>query len=243
MSYYLPALVWAHRVTGDPKYLKAFHRMHEDYLYNPDWYLAGYEMPGVPTRSAPQDRLHRLHAALRWSAWVAWLSVHAPNANYYQHLFDEFAVWNTRLLRNTLPSGFGHDYDNMAPTTAAYPEEWIDQPLPAGGTVGHDGLDIYAAIGRARIVPFRKLRAHSYFALVKMDAVDVTVISAILSCCRTPDHFTYWYDPEDKIVPPHLNHRSWSLQSQFVTAWLTAYWRLRGMGALEAKTPVGVATS
>ncbi|MBI4026777.1 MAG: hypothetical protein HY360_17470, partial [Verrucomicrobia bacterium] len=32
LSYYLPALVWAHRVTGNPKYLKAFHRMHEDYL-------------------------------------------------------------------------------------------------------------------------------------------------------------------------------------------------------------------
>jgi hypothetical protein len=187
-------------------------------------------MPYIPSVPDPDDRLMWFHAAFRWSAWVAWLSQHAPNARYYGSLFEEFTEWNTRLLNHTLPSGLGHDYDNLTPTTRRYPEEWVDQPVEAGEINRFDGLDFYSVVNRTRLPPLHKVCDHTCFARVQPARVDLTPAVQILRCCNTPDHFTYWYDPEDKIVPLPMQNRSHSLEAPFVTAWLAAYWRLRGMG-------------
>lgn len=233
LSYFLPALVWAHKVTGNGKYMRAYERLHQDFMYNPDYFLGAYEMPYIESIPAKEDRFLWIHNALRWTMWIPWLRQHAPNTRYYEFLFDEFLEFNTRLLRNTLPRGLGHDYDNLAPTSRRYPEEWLDQPVTPTGEVGCDGSDIYSVLTHACLPPLRRVREHAYFALAKPGAVDVSPVLQILRCCDSPDHFTYWYDPEDKVVPPQMRHRSHSLQAQFVCSWLAAYWRLRKLGTIQ----------
>jgi len=226
LSYYIPALLHAYKATGEAKYLKKYERLHEDYMYNPEFYLSTYEMPYIQSFPAPEDRMMWLHAALRWCAWVPWLYMNAPNKSYYEFLFDEFVEWNTRLLKNTLPEGLGHDYDNLAPTTRRYPREWLKKlPEISEDSDSHDGFD-YNYISYGRMPPLRKVREHTYFAIVQPEKVDITPVAEILRRCNTPDHFTYFYDPDDEL-PVKYQIRSYVLHAQFVTAWLTAYWRLK----------------
>lgn len=223
LAYYIPALAWAYQVTGETSYLKAYEQLHTQYLYNPDHYLRN-------------DKLRPIvyyQSAFKWSMWIPWLCEHAPNAHFYQLLFPDFVAWYTTLLHNTLPEGLGHDYDNgrSVYSTDPYPKEWMNIPLvPDPNVKTHDGYDMQAYCDRACKPPLRQIRYLSSFALARPNEVDVTPIRKILACCNTLDHFTYWYDPEDKVVPRHMNHRSWSLQAQFVLCWLIAYWRLRKLG-------------
>jgi hypothetical protein len=117
--------------------------------------------------------------------------------------------------------------------TNAFPAEWIDQPLrPDPNLKTHDGYDVMTYLSRHRRPPMRQLRLYTSFAVARPDEVDVAPVLKIMELCDSLDHFTYWYDPQDKIVPTCMNHRSWSLQAQFVTSWLAAYWRLVRLGKI-----------
>jgi hypothetical protein len=222
LSFFIPALLWAHEVTGKPSYLKWYERLHQDYICNPEHYL----------KHGGRAIVYYQHA-FKWSTWIPWLCKHAPNADFYDRLFPQFVEWYTTLLTNCLPSGLGYDYDNNVLTNDPFPAEWIDQPLQTDPSLKtHDGYDIMNYLARHRRPPLRQLRYLTSFAIARPDAVDVAPIVRILSLCNTLDHFTYWFDPHDRIVPPHMNHRSWSLQAQFVCSWLAAYWRLVKLGKL-----------
>jgi hypothetical protein len=220
---FVPALAWAHEVTANSKYLKAYERLHQDYLYNPDHYLR-FGRPVVYYQSA-----------FKWSTWVPWLCEHAPNANFYRVIFGQMTEWYTTLLNNCLPSGFGYDYDNGEACyhIKPFPAEWIDRPIQVDPTLKtHDGLDVMNYLQYSRRTPLRQLRNLASFATARPDEVDVTPIAKMLPLCNTPDHFTYWFDPHDTIVPTCMNHRSWCMQATFVCSWLAAYWRLRKLNKI-----------
>jgi hypothetical protein len=84
----------------------------------------------------------------------------------------------------------GHDYDNLPYANAAYPAEWIDQPLKLDPKLKND-WDSAPYIDRRRRPPLRQLRYVSDFALARPAEVDVSPVSQILALCNTPDHFTY----------------------------------------------------
>ncbi len=235
LSYYIPGLLHAYKATGNKKYLENYERLHQQYFYNPEWALAdNFEMPEVPSHRNSVDRFINIHIALRWGCRVGWLSENAPNSIYYKGLLEEFIQWNHRLLSNNLKTeGLGHDQDNMVPSTLGYPPEWLNQPFQHPGKKEENGGDIYCIIDRACFPAFRKLREQSYFSTLKPDLVDSTPILETLRFVNSPDHFTYWYDPEDRLGNIKLQCRSWALQAQFTTAWLTAYWRLRRMGKVD----------
>jgi len=226
-------LAHAYQITGDKKYLRHYERLHQQYLYDPDWYLSDdFVMPGIPTHTDPKDRYINIHIAMRWGAGVGWLALNAPNRVYYNNLLEEFIAWNDRILNNSLPTGLSFDYDNMVPTTKRYPEEWIGEKVVQTGEKGINGMDCFSVLDKARMVPHRKVREQSYFAMIAPNKVDTRPLVKVLGCCTSPDHFTSWHDPDDKICPVRLQLRSYPLQAQFVTSWLAAYWRMKKSGEL-----------
>jgi len=93
LAYYIPALLWAHEVTGK-----------ENTCVRTINFTRITVQPEQTLRYDPQNPFVWTQSAFKWSMWIPWLCQHAPNAKYYQLLFPQIVDLVHDDL-NQLPAG------------------------------------------------------------------------------------------------------------------------------------------
>jgi hypothetical protein len=208
LSYYIPALLWCHKLTGQQRFIDDYNWMLERYIRNAD----------AKTHEKQFSRWMGLYMAYE----LAPQKDKALFDGIMQELLPKYMLVMERIAKNR---GIGPGFEKwLQPDWSSVTEPNI----PHRPDEDYDDVSVYSEpFQKLRYVPLCQVRDMLIYANYHPENVNLNVLRSILLYADTPAHFTIYYDPTDTIMPKPLEHLSRWMHTWSYVGWIGSYWKLR----------------
>lgn len=209
LSYYLPALLWCHELTGEKRYI-------DDYNWMMDRYV----------RKASAEMHERQFN--RWAGlFMAYQLAPEKDKQTWAGIVDELMIpYMTVMKRIAENNGIGPQFEKwLNPQWDAVKADTLPRTIREMVRENPDTT----ITDYLRYCPLMQVRDMLDYARMRPGKADIGSLKQILLCAGTPSHFAMYYDPSFSIMPENLDYYArWGMGHSYV-AWVASYYRLKSM--------------